>query len=103
MPGQAVERVRAGVVGPVVENPRSVRALVVGRLAIEPVRQLAGGVARVVERNSDDLIETNEVVGGGPCHRRLRGRRHGSLLNGFHGYTWITREGSNVLDDDSSM
>ncbi len=54
-------RPSAGIVGPVVENPRRARALMVDPLEIKPARQLAGGAARVVERDPDDLIEANDV------------------------------------------
>ena len=43
MRSQAIERVRAGVIRPVIEDPGCVRALVVRRLSIKPVRQSPSG------------------------------------------------------------
>jgi hypothetical protein len=34
---------------------------------------MAGGVARIAERDPDDLIETNEIAGRRPRRRRLLG------------------------------
>jgi len=78
---------RTGVVGPAFENPRRILALMMGRFAIEPVRRLAGGVARVVECDLDDLIETDEVSCRRPSRHPLRERRPEHLLKSGQGPT----------------
>jgi hypothetical protein len=52
----------------------------------EVARQLPGGVARVVERDPDDLIETHEVGCRRPIRHPLR-ERLGQLLKSGHGGT----------------
>jgi len=54
----------------------------VGRPAVDPVRQMHGGVARVVERDADYLIETG-IVRRAPIHLAATDRRTRGFCEAF--------------------
>ena len=80
VPGEHIQGLPGGIASPVVENPRPVRPLMVGRPAVDPMCQVHGGGARVVERDADDLVQASGIVGRGPIHRAATdGRTRGFL------------------------
>jgi hypothetical protein len=56
----------------------------VRRVAVQPIRELGSGKTRIVDGDSNDLVETCEIICRGPVRQSVIDWRIGRLLKSIH-------------------